>query len=41
MNLSDFIHAPTRPTWTVRLLAYIALILTVTLAVQVIQVLLW
>jgi hypothetical protein len=41
MNLSDLIHAPTRPSWTVRLLAYIALVLTITLAVQIIQVLLW
>lgn len=35
MNLSDLIHAPTRPAWTARLVAYIALVVTISIAVQV------
>ena len=35
MNLSELFHAPTRPTWTARLVVYIALIATVTLVVQI------
>ena len=35
MNLSDFFHGTTRPAWTARLLAYIALVVTISLALQV------
>lgn len=35
MRLHDFIHASTRPAWTARLVLYIALIVTVTLFVQI------
>lgn len=36
MNLSDLIHAPTRPVWTARLVVYIALVVTISAGVQVI-----
>lgn len=35
MNLSDLIHAPTRPAWTARLVAYIAFVVTISVFVQV------
>lgn len=35
MNLSDLIHAPTRPAWTARLVVYLATVVTVSLVVQV------
>ena len=35
MRLQDFIHASTRSAWTARLVLYIALIVTVTLFVQI------
>ena len=35
MRLHDIIHASTRPAWTARLVLYIALIVTVTLFVQI------
>lgn len=41
MRLHEFIHAPTRPSWTARLVAYIALIATITLVVQILHVVLW
>lgn len=41
MRLSEFITAPTRSVWKLRLLVYIAVIVTLSLAVQLIQVYLW
>lgn len=37
MKLQDFIHASTRISWTARLLAYVALVATVALVVQVVH----
>jgi len=34
MNLSDLIHAPTRPAWTARLVVYLAVIVTLSIGVQ-------
>ena len=34
MKLSYIIHAPTRLSWTIRLLLYIAIFVTVSLAVE-------
>lgn len=36
MRLRTLIHASTRPAWTARLVLYIALVVTISLAVQVI-----
>lgn len=41
MRLHHLIHAPTRPAWTARIVIYIALIVTITILIQVVQVLLW
>ena len=41
MKLHDFIHAPTRPTWVARMLAYIALLVTLVLVVQVVHFFGW
>lgn len=38
MRLYDLIHAPTRPAWTARLVAYVALIVTIIIFVQVVHV---
>lgn len=35
MNLSDLIHAPTRPAWTARLVVYLAVIVTLSIGVQI------
>lgn len=35
MNLYEIIYAPTRPAWTARLVLYIAIIATISAAVQV------
>lgn len=34
MKLHDFIHSPSRPAWTARLVVYIAFIVTIVLFVQ-------
>lgn len=39
MKLHEIIHAPTRPAWTARLTAYIALVVTAIVIVQVVHVL--
>ena len=36
MNLTEFIHASTRPAWTARLVVYLAIIATISAAVQVV-----
>jgi len=41
MNLSDLIHASSRPAWTARLVAYIALVATLALIVEVVQLYVW
>lgn len=41
MKLTHFIHASTRPAWTARLVVYIALIVTVSLIVELIQLYVW
>lgn len=41
MNLHEFIHAPTRPAWTARLAVYIAFIVTISTALQIIGWLWW
>ena len=37
MRLHDLIHAHTRPAWTVRLLAYVAVVATLVFIVQVLH----
>jgi len=41
MNLSDFLHAPTRPSWTARLVAYIAVVVTLAVVVELVQLYVW
>jgi hypothetical protein len=41
MKLADLIHAPTRLSWTLRLLLYIAVFVTASLAVQIVSIVLW
>jgi len=41
MKLSYLIHAPTRASWIMRLLVYIAICVTVTFVVQILMVLFW
>ena len=36
MDLSEFIHASTRPAWTARLVVYLAVIATISAAMQII-----
>ena len=38
MKLTHFIHASTRPAWTARLVIYIAVIVTISIVVQIIWV---
>lgn len=38
MRLQDFIQAPTRVSWTLRLLVYVAVVVTAVICVQVIHV---
>lgn len=38
MKLQDLIHAPTRPTWTARLVLYVALVVTVCAFVQIVHI---
>jgi hypothetical protein len=35
MKLSDLIHASTKPIWTARLVAYLALVVTISIVAQV------
>ena len=39
MKLHEIIHAPTRPAWRVRLVAYIAIITTISIVVQIVHTL--
>ena len=41
MNLREFIHAPTRPAWTARLVAYIALVATLAVIIELVQLYIW
>lgn len=41
MRLQDLIHPPNRHSWTVRLIIYIAVVVTLGLVVQLVNVLLF
>jgi len=40
-NLNTLIHAPTRPSWTARLVVYVAAVVTISSVVQLLAWLLW